>query len=53
MFTLDHRLRPHPDAVNTELDTNKLVLPQMRSKTYYSLNLPGLRVWQRVRKGSL
>jgi hypothetical protein len=51
MLTLDHRLRPHPDAVDTELDTNELVLLHLQSKTYYSLNLTGMRVWQGVKEG--
>jgi hypothetical protein len=51
MFTLDQNLRPHPDAVDTELDTNELVLLHLGSKTYYSLNLTGMRVWQGVKEG--
>jgi Coenzyme PQQ synthesis protein D (PqqD) len=51
MFTLDQRLRPHPDAVDTELDTDEVVLLHLESKTYYSLNLTGMRIWQGLKQG--
>jgi hypothetical protein len=51
MLTLDQRLRPHPDAVDTELDTNEVVLLHLESKTYYTLNRTGLRIWQGVKEG--
>jgi hypothetical protein len=51
MFMLDQRLRPHPDAVDTELDTNELVLLHLESKTYYSLNSTGLQVWKGLKEG--
>jgi Coenzyme PQQ synthesis protein D (PqqD) len=51
MLTLDQRLRPHPDAVDTELDTNEVVLLHLESKTYYSLNLTGMRIWQGLKQG--
>jgi hypothetical protein len=51
VLTLDQKLRPHPDAVDTELDTNELVLLHLESKTYYSLNLTGMRVWQGLKQG--
>jgi hypothetical protein len=52
VLTLDDKLRPHPDAVDTELDTNELVLLHLGSKTYFSLNLTGMRVWQGLKQGS-
>jgi hypothetical protein len=50
-MALDQKLRPHPDAVDTELETNELVLLHLQSKTYYSLNLTGMRVWQGLKQG--
>lgn len=32
MLTLDQELRPHPDAVDTELDGNELALLHLESK---------------------
>ena len=52
MLTLDDKLRPHPDAVDTELETKELVLLHLGSKTYFSLNLTGMRVWQGLKQGS-
>src|SRR5215831_6360112 len=52
MLTLDHRLRPHPDTVDTELDSNEVVLLQLDRKLYFSLNRTGLRVWQGVKQGA-
>ena len=52
MLTLDQKLRPHPDAVDTELETNELVLLHLESKSYYSLNVTGMRIWQGLKQGS-
>ena len=51
MLTLDQRPRPHPDAVDTELDTGELVLLHLKHKTFYSLNSTGMRVWQGLKQG--
>ena len=51
MLTLDHRLRPLPDAVDTELDKNEMVLLHLETKTYYTLNSTGLRIWQGLKQG--
>ncbi len=51
MLTLDQRLRPHPDAVDTELDGNEVALLHLESKSYYSLNLTGMRIWQGLKRG--
>ncbi len=51
MLTLDQELRPHPDAVETELDENELALLHLESKKYYSLNATGKRIWQGLRQG--
>jgi hypothetical protein len=51
MITLDQQLRPHPEVVDTELEEGEVVLLQLQSKTYYSLNLTGARIWQGVKQG--
>ncbi len=51
MLTLDHKLRPHPDAVDTELDGKEVALLHLESKTYYSLNLTGMRIWHGLKRG--
>ena len=50
-FRLDQKLRPHPDAVDTELDGNEVALLHLETKSYYSLNLTGMRIWQGLKKG--
>jgi Coenzyme PQQ synthesis protein D (PqqD) len=51
MFTLDQQVRSHPEVVDTELDEGEVVLLHLESKTYYSLNLTGTRIWQGVKQG--
>jgi hypothetical protein len=51
MLTLDQQLRPHPEVVDTELEEGEVVLLQLQSKTYYSLNRTGARIWQGVKQG--
>lgn len=51
MRTLDQELRPHPDAVDTELDGKEVALLHLESKTYYSLNLTGMRIWHGLKRG--
>ena len=51
MLTLDQRLRPHPEVVDTELEEGEVVLLHLQSKTYYSLNLTGTRIWQGLKQG--
>jgi len=50
MLSLDQRLRPHPDAVDTELDSDEVVLLQLDRKVYYTLNLTGMRIWQGLKR---
>ena len=50
-FSLDQKLRPHPDAVDTELDGDEVALLHLESKSYYSLNLTGMRIWQGLKQG--
>ena len=51
MFTLDQKLCPDPDVVDTELDSDELVLLHLGSKTYYSLNGSGMKVWHALKRG--
>jgi hypothetical protein len=51
MLTLDQRLRPHPDVVDTELDDAEAVLLHLGTKTYYGLNLTGVRIWRGLKQG--
>ena len=51
MVTLDHRVQPHPEVVDTELAGQEIMLLHLGSRTYYSLNLTGARVWQGLKQG--
>ena len=51
MVTWDHQVRPHPEVVDTVLDTGDTVLLQLESKTYYSLNVTGTQIWQGLKQG--
>jgi hypothetical protein len=51
MPTLDDRLRPHSQVVDTKLDEGEVVLLHLESKMYYSLNPTGERIWQGLKEG--
>ena len=51
MVTLDDKVRPRPEVVDTELDDQETVLLHLESKTYYTLNLTGTRIWQGLKQG--
>jgi hypothetical protein len=51
MITWAHQVRPHPEVVDTELDTGETVLLHLESKTYYSLNVTGTHIWQGLKQG--
>ena len=51
MIALEHRVCPHPEVVDTELDGGEMVLLHLESKTYHSLNFTGLRIWQGLKAG--
>jgi hypothetical protein len=53
MITLEQRVSPHPEVVDTELDSGEVVLLHLESTTYYSLNLTGGRIWQDLKRGLL
>ena len=50
MSTLS-QVRPHPEVVDTEIDEGEIALLHLGSKTYFSLNLTGARVWQYLKQG--
>lgn len=51
MITLDQRLRPHPDVVDTDLDGGETALLHLETRTYFSLNATGSRIWQGLKEG--
>ena len=51
MTTLDGKVRPHAQVVDTKLDDGEVVLLHLESKSYYSLNLTGERIWQGLKQG--
>ena len=48
---LDQKVRPHSEVVDTKLDDGEVVLLHLESKTYYSLNPTGERIWQGLKEG--
>jgi len=50
-LTLEQRLRPHPDVVDTDLDGGETALLHLETKTYFSLNETGSRIWQGLKDG--
>ncbi len=51
MITHDQRMRPHPDVVDTDLDGGETALLHLETKTYFSLNATGSRIWQGLKEG--
>jgi Coenzyme PQQ synthesis protein D (PqqD) len=51
MVSWDHQVRPHTEVVDTELETGEMVLLQLVSKSYYSLNRTGTQIWQGLKQG--
>lgn len=50
-MTLEQRVKPHSEVVDTKLDEGEVVLLHLESKAYYSLNLTGERIWQGLKQG--
>jgi len=48
---LDQKVRPHAEVIDTKLDDGEVVLLHLDSKTYYSLNPTGERIWQGLKQG--
>ena len=51
MVTTDTKATPDLDVLSTELQNGEAVLLHLGTKTYYSLNDTGLRIWQLLSKG--
>jgi hypothetical protein len=51
MTTLDDKVRLHAQVVDTELDDGEVVLLHLDSKTYFSLNVTGERIWRGLKEG--
>jgi hypothetical protein len=51
MYTLDQRMRLHPEVIDTVLADGETVLLQLESTTYYSLNPTGTQIWQGLKQG--
>jgi len=51
MFSLNSTVQPHPEVVDTDLDGTEVVLLHLESKTYYSLNVTGRRIWKGLKAG--
>ena len=52
MITLDTRVQPDNEVVDTELEGGEMVLLHLQTKHYYSLNVTGIRIWQALKGGS-
>ena len=50
-MSLTQRFRTHPEVVDTTLEEQEVVLLQLESMRYYSLNLTGARIWQGLKQG--
>ena len=44
-------LTVHPDVVDTEIDEGEVALLHLGSKTYFSLNRTGARIWECLKEG--
>ncbi len=51
MLDLNSRLKPDPEVVITELEDKDAVLLHLGTKTYFTLNDTGLRIWQMLSSG--
>jgi hypothetical protein len=51
MIPLEQKVRPHSEVVDTVLDEGEVVLLHLESKTYYSLNPTGERIWHGLKEG--
>ena len=51
MATLDDKVRPYAQVVDTKLDDGEVILLHLDSKSYFSLNVTGERIWQGLKQG--
>jgi hypothetical protein len=50
MITLNDRVRPHVDVVDTELAEQETVLLHLGTKLYFGLNPTGSRIWKGLKR---
>lgn len=46
MLSSDTRYRPSPEVVDTTLPNGEVVLLQLATRSYYTLNQTGSQIWQ-------
>ena len=51
MLRLEQRVNPSAAVVDAELQDGEAVLLHLDHKSYYSLNLTGMRIWQALKAG--
>jgi hypothetical protein len=51
MFMLTHRVRTHPEVVDTEMEGEGVVLLHLESQIYFSLNETGTMIWKAMKQG--
>jgi len=51
MLTLDRHVGIHPEVVSTELGDGETALLHLKTKTYFSLNGTGARIWWGLQRG--
>ncbi len=51
MITSETKVTTHPDVLYTELKDGDAVLLHLQTKTYYTLNETGARMWSLMFKG--
>jgi hypothetical protein len=44
-------VRPDPEVVETEIDDGEVALLHLGTKTYFSLNVTGGRIWHHLKQG--
>lgn len=50
-MSLPRTLRPDRDVVDTELDDGELALLHLGTRTYFTLNATGARIWRGLQEG--
>lgn len=48
---MSSHVHPNPDVIDTEIEDGQLALLDLTSKTYFSLNRTGARIWFHLKQG--
>lgn len=48
---MSERFQPSENVVDTELDDSEVALLELETKTYFSLNQTGARIWSGIKEG--